>query len=202
MGNENKIYRIALIEPSPIVRAGIQSLIETNKTFKIVGWISDMNHLSEHLAMMQADIVMINPAVIEFHRRLALRTVFQDFQDTLLVAIVYGYTDAEALKQYQGVIDIYDDRLKMETKLKAIINTISEPGENTENYELSEREKEILVAVAKGMTNKEIGDLHNISVHTVISHRKNISRKTGIKSVSGMTVYALLNNLIGQNEIY
>lgn len=118
------------------------------------------------------------------------------------MAIVYGYTDAEVLKQYQGMIDIYDDRIKIETKLREIINTVSEPTENTENYELSDREKEILVAVAKGMTNKEIADLHNISIHTVISHRKNISRKTGIKSVSGMTVYALLNNLIVQNEIY
>ena len=202
MANENKIYRIALIEPSPIVRAGIQAIIETNRAFKIAGWISDLNHLSEHLAMMQADMVIVNPVVIEFHRRLAIKSIFQDFPNLLLVAIVYGYTDAEVLKQYHGVIDIYDDRLKIEAKLRGIVNTVSEPNENTENYELSEREKEILVAVAKGMTNKEIADLHNISVHTVISHRKNISRKTGIKSVSGMTVYALLNNLIVQNEIY
>lgn len=202
MANDNKIYRIALIEPSPIVRAGIQALLEPNRTLKIAGWISDMNHLTEHLAMMQPDIVLINPVVIEFHRRLSIKSLFQDFPNLLLVAIVYGYTDAEVLKQYHGVIDIYDDRLKMETKLRNIVNTVSESGENTENYELSEREKEILVAVAKGMTNKEIADSHNISIHTVISHRKNISRKTGIKSVSGLTVYALLNNLIEQNEIY
>lgn len=80
MANENKIYRIALIEPSPIVRAGIQTLIEANKTFKIAGWISDMNHLSEHLAVMQADIVIINPVVVEFHRRLALKSIFRIFR--------------------------------------------------------------------------------------------------------------------------
>lgn len=47
----------------------------------------------------------------------------------------------------------------------------------TESYELSEREKEILVAVARGLTNKEIADQYYISIHTVISHRKNIARK-------------------------
>ena len=46
-----------------------------------------------------------------------------------------------------------------------------------------------------------IADLMNISIHTVISHRKNITRKTGIKSVSGLTVYALLNNLIDESEL-
>jgi DNA-binding CsgD family transcriptional regulator len=53
----------------------------------------------------------------------------------------------------------------------------------------------------KGMTNKEIAEKHFISIHTVITHRKNIVRKTGIKSVSGLTVYALLNNLITYEDI-
>ena len=72
------------------------------------------------------------------------------------------------------------------------------PGEGET---LSAREKEILVCVAKGMLNKEIADAENISIHTVITHRKNITRKTGIKTVAGLTVYALLNNLIDINTI-
>ena len=67
--------------------------------------------------------------------------------------------------------------------------------------ELSEREKEILVSVARGLLNKEIADRHNISINTVITHRKNITRKTGIKTVAGLTVYAILNNLIDINTI-
>ena len=70
-----------------------------------------------------------------------------------------------------------------------------------EDEQLSAREKEILVCVAKGMLNKEIADAENISIHTVITHRKNITRKTGIKTVAGLTVYALLNNLIDINTI-
>ena len=67
--------------------------------------------------------------------------------------------------------------------------------------ELSAREKEILIAVAQGKLNKEIADQYNISIHTVITHRKNITRKTGIKTVAGLTVYALLNNLIDMNTV-
>ena len=73
--------------------------------------------------------------------------------------------------------------------------------EPAERLELSAREKEILVSVAQGLLNKEIADKHNISINTVITHRKNITRKTGIKTVPGLTVYAILNNLIDIKEI-
>ena len=63
------------------------------------------------------------------------------------------------------------------------------------------REKEILVSVAQGLLNKEIADKHHISINTVITHRKNITRKTGIKTVPGLTVYAILNNLVDINSI-
>jgi len=77
---------------------------------------------------------------------------------------------------------------------------LSEP-EAPEREELSAREKEILVSVAQGLLNKEIADKHNISINTVITHRKNITRKTGIKTVAGLTAYAILNDLIDINSI-
>ncbi|MCR5744518.1 MAG: helix-turn-helix transcriptional regulator, partial [Bacteroidales bacterium] len=66
---------------------------------------------------------------------------------------------------------------------------------------LSDREKEILVSVAMGLLNKEIADKHHISINTVITHRKNITRKIGIKTVAGLTAYAILNNLVDINAI-
>lgn len=78
-------------------------------------------------------------------------------------------------------------------------NTRKEHEEEKE--ELSQREKEILVSVAKGKLNKEIADEFNISIYTVISHRKNITRKIGIKTVAGLTVYALLNGLLDISSI-
>ena len=87
--------------------------------------------------------------------------------------------------------------------LVPVVSRMEEEGQapRGEGGELSAREKEILVAVAQGKLNKEIADQYNISIYTVISHRKNITRKTGIKTVAGLTVYALLNNLIDMNSI-
>ena len=84
------------------------------------------------------------------------------------------------------------------------LHTDLESGEDapkSEGEALSPREKEILVCVAKGMLNKEIADQCNLSIHTVITHRKNITRKTGIKTVAGLTVYALLNGLIDPDSV-
>ena len=69
-------------------------------------------------------------------------------------------------------------------------------NEKEDSYELSTRETDVLVLVAKGMSSKEIADALNISIHTVNSHRKNITHKTGIKSVAGLAVYAMLHNLM------
>ncbi|MBN1117107.1 MAG: hypothetical protein JXA77_07880 [Bacteroidales bacterium] len=66
---------------------------------------------------------------------------------------------------------------------------------------ISDREKEIVKLVALGKTNKEISDILFISPHTVITHRKNITAKLGIKTIAGLTVYAILNNLIETDEL-
>lgn len=73
-------------------------------------------------------------------------------------------------------------------------------SENTDNT-LSAREIEVLVLVTKGLINKEIAEKLNISLTTVISHRKNITEKLGIKSVSGLAIYAVMNGFIEVDSI-
>ena len=67
--------------------------------------------------------------------------------------------------------------------------------------ELTVRERDVLKLVALGHANKEIAEKLFISIHTVISHRKNITEKLGIKSISGLTVYAILNKIIDTDQI-
>lgn len=66
---------------------------------------------------------------------------------------------------------------------------------------LSSREIEVLVLITKGLINKEIADKLNISLTTVITHRKNITEKLGIKSVSGLTIYAVMNGYVEVDRI-
>lgn len=75
-------------------------------------------------------------------------------------------------------------------------NTASES-----NKDLSSREIDVLQLIVKGITNKEIADKLNISLNTVLTHRKNITAKLGIKTVSGLTFYAIMNGIISGDDI-
>lgn len=87
-------------------------------------------------------------------------------------------------------------------KIQKIYTGISEPvNSNGQNSVISDREREVLRLVALGLTNKEISDELCISTHTVITHRKNITAKLGIKTIAGLAVYAVLNGIISAEEL-
>ncbi len=77
----------------------------------------------------------------------------------------------------------------------------AKPGDAGEKEELSAREREVLACAVKGMTNKEIAGSLFISLNTVLTHRKNISRKLNIHSISGLTIYAIVNKLVNLDEV-
>lgn len=78
----------------------------------------------------------------------------------------------------------------------------AESGEKeTETDGLSAREKEVLVQVVKGLSNKEIADVLCLSAHTVMSHRKNIVRKLNIHSTAGLTIYAIVNGIVNLSDL-
>ena len=70
-----------------------------------------------------------------------------------------------------------------------------------ETEELSDRERDVLIQVVRGLSNKEIADVLCISTHTVITHRKNIAHKLNIHSTAGLTIYAIVNKLIDINSM-
>ena len=70
-----------------------------------------------------------------------------------------------------------------------------------ETEELTDRERDVLIQVVKGLSNKEIADVLCISMHTVVSHRKHITRKLNIHSTAGLTIYAIVNKLINLDSL-
>ena len=70
-----------------------------------------------------------------------------------------------------------------------------------ETQELSDRERDVLIQVVRGLSNKEIADVLCISQHTVVSHRKHITRKLNIHSTAGLTIYAIVNKLVDINSL-
>lgn len=109
---------------------------------------------------------------------------------TDLTQIIYKYLPGDVLTEELMELVFCILQLSKDLEKHALIeDLILKPSEN---FVLSEREKDVLALVAKGLSSKEIADKLNISLHTVNSHRKNIVKKTNIKSVAGLTMYAAL----------
>ena len=164
--------RLLIMEPSEVIVEGLKAILDGQIRFKVLDPETDIGRLEERLMSAHPDILLINPTLVDDPTRL------RDNHPLALVALVYQYVERDALKQYDAVVDIRDSRAQ-------VIETLAQasPGEEEHggnNYELTKRETAVLVQLAQGKTNKEIADALNVSVHTVISHRKNISRKTGI----------------------
>ena len=192
--------RVIICETSEIITEGLYEIIEGITGFDVVMRVDSPENLSEKILATDVNILIINPNLLGFSDRNLPLQLTKEYPQLTVIALVTTVMDESSLKNYDGIIEINDSKLKIINKLNQIAQ--SDKGERLDDVELSKREIDVLVAVAKGMMNKEIADQMNISIHTVISHRKNITRKTGIKSVSGLTVYALLNNLIDENEVY
>lgn len=193
---KSKTRKVLLIVPSIVVAKGLESIFDNQGEFEVAGILPDLGRGSEtRLRNVEADVIIIDPCVFSYAERSNGRSWLSDNSDAAAVALQTGLNDEETLRQFDETISLYDEPTTIIRKLRTAVEGRQESAKG-EGEELSSREKEILVCVAKGMLNKEIADQFNISIYTVITHRKNITRKTGIKTVAGLTVYALLNNLI------
>jgi len=185
--------RLLIVEPSEVIIEGLKAILDGQIRFKVLESEVTTDHLAERLLALHPDIVLINPTLIDNVARL------RSDRPMAVVALVYQYVERDVLKNYDAVVDIRDSRaVIIETLAQA---SADETTTTHNNYELTKRETAVLIELAQGKTNKEIADALNVSVHTVISHRKNITHKTGIKSVAGLTVYAMLNNLLNESAI-
>ena len=96
-------------------------------------------------------------------------------------------------------------RLEQSTKVDGVSRTISDmvfkSATSQSSEALSDREKDVIISLVQGMSNKEMADHLCISVNTVITHRRNIARKLQIHSPAGLTIYAIVNGLVDISSV-
>lgn len=197
-----KINKIIIAEPSPIISSGLLKYLEDVNQLNIVSVVDNIDDLHDKIIIHNPDLLIINPLMFGYSNHNLIRQFIQNNHSIHHIALVSTYIDKSLLKYFKEIIELSETKQKVINKIINLINNTEESSPQNESFDLSNRETDVLVCVAKGMTNKDISDMLNISVHTVITHRKNIVKKTGIRSVSGLTVYALLNNLVEESEIY
>lgn len=199
MKNSDTI-RIAIAESSVIIRSGLALALKRLPNLKVqpIELIS-VEALNDCLRSQYPDILVVNPAfgdyfdVARFREEMAGKSI-------RLVALVSSFTDGALLGKYDESFSIFDDLNVLATKVSRLQDI--RPEEEVDGQEaLSQREKEIVICVVKGMTNKEMAENLFLSIHTVITHRRNISRKLQIHSAAGLTIYAIVNKLVELSDV-
>lgn len=180
--------RLLIIEPSDIILEGLNTILKETHAFTILSPLHDLSTIEERINVLQPNVLIINPTLT--NDKVNINANIPQ------IALVYQYVEPAILQQFDSVIDIRASRGQIVSIIQEIVGRQKDEERSQEEYELSEREREILILIAKGLSSKEIASNLNISVHTVNTHRKNITHKTGIKSMAGLTVYAMLHNLI------
>lgn len=192
--------KIAVAEPSLIIRNGMLSVLKRLSGLNIqIVEIPDVSKLDMILRMQHPDMLIINPMLLGVF---SLQQIKGDveFRKLKCVALQISLTDREAMKDYDQTISVYDTAEQIKEKIQQLQADLSE-GDEEPTEQLSTREKEIIVCVVKGMTNKQVADQLCLSIHTVITHRRNIAAKLQIHSSAGLTIYAIVNKLVELNEI-
>lgn len=197
MKNRNNI-KIVIAENSLILRSGISAVLKrlSDYTFSI-NEVSNMDAFMLFSRLHRPGIAIINPL---FLGGVSIANYKRDNPDTKVVALVSGYFDNKTLADFDGSISIFDDLDTVNDTISSVLH-IEEDDDNIETEQLSQREKEIIGCVVKGLTNKAIAEKLSISIHTVITHRRNISKKLQIHSSAGLAIYAIVNKIVEIQDI-
>ncbi|MGN1218090.1 MAG: response regulator transcription factor [Phocaeicola sp.] len=193
------VINIAVAEASMIVRTGLISVLRHIPDYNIETLeISSMEGLQLCLESHKPDILIVNPMLDGWFNVEETKRIY-DAHEMKVISLICTVVDSNMLKEYDESINLFDDIDTLSAKLSGIINVSDE--EDSDPDSLSQREKEILGYVVKGLTNKEIAEKLYLSVHTVITHRRNITRKLQVHSAAGLTIYAIVNKLVDISEV-
>ncbi len=198
MARDEKLH-IVIAEISPVLSAGFSQCLRRLPGIQAhIMEVKSSGALIDCIKSNPPDLLVINPTFGGIFNPAQFRSS-NDIGSCKIVAIELGKLSRQAAELYDGVISVIDDIDTIAGKIKKIC--IPQNTQADDKEALSQREKEIISLVVKGMTNQEIADRLFLSIHTVITHRRNIARKLEIHSATGLTIYAIVNKIVDIGEI-
>jgi len=191
---ENNIY-IAIIEHSHIIYEGLSNILLKSDHHIHIYRFNSLQELTGFREKEKLHVLMTNPYHVVSNKN-NFNAVKKSLPNTYWVGILYSYFDKNTIELFDDTVEITESPEKIKEMICKVSTEACICQKADETEKLSSREKDVLIELTNGLANKEIADKLFISTHTVASHRKNITRKTGIKSLSGLTIYAITQGIV------
>ena len=209
-------YKVMLVDDHKLFRKGLRMLIDTLNRFEVAGEASNGFEFINMLDQSKPDIVMLDIAMPEMDGIEAARLAMLKFPDLKIITLsMFGEQDYYFKMVDAGVkgfllknSDFTEVKMALETVMEGgnyfsrellmnLVNSLkNSPEELAPDSPLSDREKEIILLICKGMSTQEIADSLCLSKRTVDSHRANILLKTGCRNTASLVVYAIKEKLV------
>lgn len=207
--------RVLIADDHPVVRKGLSSCLSRLKEVIIVGEACDGREALRKAKELVPDIVLMDIDMPNMNGLTATELLHKDIPDVkVLVLSMHSHSDYVVRILQSGARGYVLKEAPTEELVKAIetihreetffspevarvaLNQFVRGGEGPQAPQVSNREREVLIAIAEGLSNKEIASRLEVGVRTVETHRERIMRKLNIHSVAGLTKYALQKGLI------
>lgn len=209
-------YKVMLVDDHKLFRKGLRMLIDALNRFEVTWEASNGVEFLNLVDQVQPDIVMLDIAMPEMDGIEAARLALIKHPDLKIITLsMFGEQDYYFKMVDAGVkgfllknSDFSEVKMALETVMEGgnyfsrellmnLVNSLkNSPEELTPDSPLSDREKEIILLICKGMSTQEIADSLCLSKRTVDSHRANILLKTGCRNTASLVVYAIKEKLV------
>jgi two-component system, NarL family, nitrate/nitrite response regulator NarL len=213
---KRQTIKVLVADDHPVVRKGLQSCLGKQGRLQIVGEAADGDEALRKTRELVPDVVLMDISmpgmsgleVTEVLRKEAPQVKVlvlsvhsnKDYIFRVIQAGAHGYVSKEAPPaELLRAIELVHkgEPFFSEEVARAALNEFVKGGGKKEPFsQLTVREREVLVRIAEGRSNKEIADQLNIGVRTIETHRERIMRRLNIHSVAGLTKYAIANGLV------
>lgn len=216
--------KVILADNNDLMRLGLRTILATVNNLSIVAEVKNFEELSDALHSFEANLLVIDytskgfeidniPKVIQKYPQLKVVAVTPEQSAQTLVNALRSGVQSYVKKDCDlgEIVDAIKETGKgkkffcgqiLETIQRANIdvNDMDFDGFSCEPIILSERENEIIIMIAEGLTNGQIAEKLFLSNHTINTHRKNIMSKLGVKNTAGIVMYAVKTNLVSPNK--
>ncbi len=187
---------IVTLSSSPVIAAGIAAVIRSQAGMQGATVIEATAATAGRIVVeRRVDIVIGDQWALAPDTVASIRATAEG--SLAVVAVMMSMTPDHLSAIYDATVSIFDSP----AKIAAALAKCSPDTDEESRKELSPREKDVIIGVVKGLSNKEIADRLNVSTHTVMTHRRNIAAKLQIHSPAGLTIYAIVSHLVNLDEV-
>lgn len=196
------VTKAIIISDSEILTKGISACLHEIKDFRLqVSAFASVDFPKILQNINGSEIIICDCLSVSPEKISCLR---ENVSNGSIIGIYFSALPVSATSLYDSLYSIYSECDNFLKSIKGIIlasNTKTSDESSDSSDELTPREREVVISVVKGLSNKDIANLLNVSVHTVTTHRRNIASKLQIHSASALTIYAIVRKLVSIDEI-